>query len=408
MVDDLKKSFSVYFSKDETEINNSIFDMVDDVCIKQIEPYARDMDNVGVKFENGKVILPDPMPKIYDTFAKNDILGLTVPEKYDGAGLSFALQHGVVERIARADASTSIGTSLQGALIDYIVMFGSEELKEKYLPDLAKGKRMGGFLYTEPGSGSDLGSVTTKAVKEGDKYIINGGKIFISNAGISDTYTLLASTDPSKGSRGLTAFILDTQNQPGFKVLRLEDKLGIHASPTGQVSFENVEIPVEDRLGEENNGFANILYGLSVSRNGISAQACGIADAAYRKAMEYISQRKQFGKKISDYQATQWKIADMASKIAIARNYYIYGTRLKDMGKEFFRESSIAKLYGSEMVQEVTWESIQLLGGYGFVKGYDVERYYRDARITTIYEGTSEVQRMIISREEISKYNQNN
>jgi alkylation response protein AidB-like acyl-CoA dehydrogenase len=204
----------------------------------------------------------------------------------------------------------------------------------------------------------------------------------------------------------LTAFILDTKNNPGVRVLRLEEKLGIHASPTGQVALENVEIPVEDKLGKENKGFAIILHGLSVSRNGIGAQACGIADAAYRKAVEYSSQRKQFNTPLSNFQNTQFKIADMAMKIGIARNYYIYSTRLKDMGKEFFKESSIAKLYGSEMAQEVTWQAIQMLGGYGYVREYDVERYYRDARITTIYEGTSEVQRLIISRNEISKYGQ--
>ena len=295
MVYELKKALSAYFSKEETEINDTILDMVDSVCREQIEPYAREMVIIGAKMVDGKVVVPPQMSKIVDTFRKNDVFGINASEKYGGSGLTHTLLNAVIDRVARADSSTGSYLSLQGALIDYITTYGSEELKEKYLPDLAKGKRLGGFLYTEPGSGSDLGSVKTRAVREGDKYIINGGKIFITNAGINDTFSFLASTDPSKGSKGLTAFILDARNQPGFKVTRLEEKLGIHASPTGQISLENVEIPVENRLGEENKGLGIILYGLSASRNGVAASAVGIAEAAYRKALGYVNERKLFG-----------------------------------------------------------------------------------------------------------------
>ncbi len=403
MVYELKKALSPYFSKEETEINDTILDMVDSVCKEQIEPYAREMDKIGAKMIDGKVVVPPQMNKIVDTFRKNDMFGINAAEKYGGSGLSHTLLNAMIDRVARADSSTGSYLSLQGALVDYITTYGSDELKEKYLPDLAKGKRLGGFLYTESGSGSDLGSVKTKAVREGDKYIINGGKIFITNAGINDTFSFLASTDSSKGSRGLTAFILDARNQPGFKVIRLEDKLGIHASPTGQISLENVEIPVENRLGEENKGLGIILYGLSASRNGVAASAVGIAEAAYRKALQYVNERKQFGTKIIDFQGTQWKIADMVTKIATGRNYYIYSSRLKDMEKDFFREASIAKVYCSEMAQQVCYEAIQMHGGNGYISEYDVERYYRDARIKSIYEGTSEVQRLIIAREEMKK-----
>ena len=403
MVYELKKALTPYFSKEETEINDSILDLVDQVCREQIEPHAREMNKIGAQFIDGKVVVPPQMNKIVDTFRKNDLFGINAAVKYEGSGLTHTLLNAMIDRVARADSSTGSYLSLQGALVDYITTYGSEELKEKYLPDLAKGRRLGGFLYTEPGSGSDLGSVKTKAVIEVDKYIINGGKIFITNAGVADTFSFLASTDPSKGSKGLTAFILDARNQPGFKVMRIEDKLGIHASPTGQISLENVEIPVENKLGEENKGLGIILYGLSASRNGVAASAVGIAEAAYRKALQYVNERKQFGQKIIDFQVSQFKIADMATKIATARNYYIYSSRLKDMEKDFFREASMAKVYCSEMAQSVCYEAIQMHGGNGFIAEYDVERYFRDARIKTIYEGTSEVQRLIIAREEMKK-----
>ena len=403
MVFELKKALSPYFSKEDTEINDSILDLVDQIGREQIEPHAREMDKIGTKLIDGKVVLPDQMDKIVDTFRKNDLFGLNAAEKYGGSGLTHTLLNAVIERVAQADSSTGSYLSLQGALVDYISTYGSEELREKYLPELAKGKRLGGFLYTEPGSGSDLGSVKTKAVREGDKYIINGGKVFITNAGRADTFSFLASTDPSKGSRGLTAFILDARDQDGFKVARLENKLGIHASPTGQITLENVEIPIENRLGEEDKGLGIILYGLSASRNGVAASAIGIAEAAYRKALQYVNERKQFGQKIIDFQGTQWKIADMATKLSTGRNQYIYSSRLKDLGKDFFKEAAMSKVYCSELAQTVCYEAIQMHGGNGYIAEYDVERYFRDARIKSIYEGTSEVQRLIISREEMKK-----
>lgn len=403
MVYELKKALSPYFSSEETETNDTILDLVDQICREQIEPYAREMDKIGAQLIEGKVVVPPQINKIVDTFRKNDLFGISALEKYGGSGLSHTLLNAVIDRVARADSSTGSYLSLQGALVDYLQTYGNEELREKYLPDLASGKRLGGFLYTEPGSGSDLGSVKTKAVREGDKYIINGGKIFITDAGMADTFSFLASTDPSKGSRGLTAFILDARNQPGFQITRLEEKLGIHASPTGQITLENIEIPVENRLGEENKGLGIILYGLSASRNGVAASAVGIAEAAYRRAIKYVNERKQFGKKVLDFQGTQWKVADMATKIATARNQYIYSSRLKDNGQDFFREASMAKVYCSEIANQVCYEAIQMHGGNGYVADFDVERYYRDARIKSLYEGTSEVQRLIISRDEMKK-----
>jgi len=404
MVNILKKNLLPFFSKEETEINNSILDLVDTICQEQIDPFAREMDSIGAKIIDGKVKLPPKMYDIIDTFRKNDLFGLTVPEQFGGSGLTSTLFNAVLERIARSDASSTVPLSLQGALIDYILYYGSTELQEKYLPAMASGESLGGFLYTEPQSGSDLGSVKTKAVKDGDNYIINGSKIFISNAGVSNVFTLLASTDSSKGSNGLTAFILDTRDQPGFKVNRLEKKLGLNASPTGQITMDDVVIPAENRLGQEGKGLGIILFGLSLARITVGSGAVGVADAAYRKAIKYVSERKQFGQRIIDFQGTQWKIADMATKIETARSYYLYASRLKDLKKKFFEEASIAKLYGSEIAQEVCYEAIQMHGGYGFIKDYDVERYYRDVRINTIFDGTSEIQKLIIFRDEAQKF----
>ena len=406
MVQELKKALSLYFDADQTELNNQILDLVDKICKEQIEPYAREMDKHGTRLENGKVIVHPQVHKILDSFRKNDIFGISAPEEYSGVGLSQALYNTVIERVASADASTAIYLALHGALIDYLLHFGTAEQKEKYIPDMAKGKRLSGFLYTEPGSGSDLGSVKTKAVLEGDHYVVNGEKIFISNAGMADTYSLILTTDPSKGTRGLSAFIFDARDQPGFKVTRLEEKMGLHASPTGAISFEDVKVPIENRFGEENKGFSIILWGLSASRIGIGAQAVGTANAAYKAALNYTAQRKQFGTKIIDFQNTQFKLAEMATKIHLARTAYLHASRLKESGKPFFQEASMAKFYASEMANQVTYDAIQLHGGNGFIVDYDVERHYRDVRVTTIYEGTSEVQRMIISREEMNKVNQ--
>lgn len=400
----LKKTLRPFFpNKDESETNEAILDMVEEVCVDKIEPHAADMDRVGAQLVGGKVVTPTPMPEIVELFRQNDLFGLTGPERYDGADLSWALNNAVLDRVSRADVSAGIYLALQATLVDYLNRYGSEEAKQHYLPDLIAGKRLGGFLYTEPGSGSDLGSIKTTAVKEGDRYVVNGEKIFISNAGVADTYSFLASTDPSKGSRGLTAFVLDARNQEGFQVTRLEEKLGIHASPTGQIVLDNVEIPVEDVLGKVGKGFGTILYGLVSSRIGIGAQAAGVADAAYRRAVAYVHERSQFGKPIIAFQGNQWKVADMATQLHLARTAYLHASRLKDMGQDFGTESSIAKVYGSEAAQSVTYEAIQLLGGYGYVREYDVERYYRDARVTTLYEGTSEVQRLIISRAETER-----
>ena len=403
---DLYQVLSTFgFSTSEQEENEMILDLMDEICKKEIESYAQEMDEIGCSHDptTGEVTYPPQSYKILKKLGESDLMGLAIPEKYEGVGLSFALVNACYERISRADASTSLLFGLQNSSSDVIEHFGTDEAKEHYLPKLARGEKYGGLLFTEPGSGSDLGSLKTKVVDNGDHYLVNGSKNFISNSGIADTFVFLGSTDPEKGSKGLTAFIMDTEKNPGFKVSRIEEKLGLHSNATGEITFTDAVIPKENLLGTPGKGFSVVLYELSAARIGIGAQGVGIADAAYRKAINYVKTRKQFGRPIDSFQATQWKIADMYTKIHTARIAYLTAARMKDRGLDFSEYASIAKLYGSEISLEVTNEAIQMLGGYGYVREYDVERYYRDARITPIYEGTNEVQRIVISRAEIGK-----
>ncbi|MHA2175134.1 MAG: acyl-CoA dehydrogenase family protein [Candidatus Hodarchaeales archaeon] len=403
---DLYQVLSTFgFSSSEQDENEMILSLMDEICTKEIEPYAQEMDEIGCSHDSktGKVTYPPQIYKILKKLGQSDLMGLAIPEKYEGVGLSFALVNACYERISRADASTSLLFGLQNSSSDVIEQFGTDEAKEYYLPKLASGEKFGGLLFTEPGAGSDLGSLKTKIVDNGDHYLVNGSKNFISNSGIADTFVFLGSTDPEKGSKGLTAFIMDSEDNPGFKVTRIEEKLGLHANATGEITFNDAVLPKRNLLGKPGRGFSVVLYELSAARIGIGAQGVGISDAAYRKAVNYVKTRKQFGKPIDRFQATQWKIADMYTKIHTARVAYLTAARMKDRNLDFSEYASIAKLYGSEISQEVTNEAIQMLGGYGYVREYDVERYYRDARITPIYEGTNEVQRIVISRAEMGK-----
>ncbi|MHA1967322.1 MAG: acyl-CoA dehydrogenase family protein [Candidatus Hodarchaeales archaeon] len=403
---DLNQIFKTFgYSKELAEPIEMVFELVDELCKNDIEPYAQEMDEIGCTFNvnTGKVTYPKQTYKIVKKLAENDLMGLAIPEKYEGSGLPFTLVNACYERISRADAGTSLLFGLQNSSSDVIETFGTDEAKDYYLPKLALGEKIGGLLFTEPGSGSDLGSLKTKVVDNGDHYLVNGTKNFISNAGMADAYLFLGSTDPEKGSRGLTAFIMDSEDNPGFKITRIEEKLGLHSNATGEVLLEDAVIPKRNVLGKMGKGFSVVLYELSAARIGIGAQAVGIADAAYRKAATYVKSRKQFGKPIESFQAIQFKIADLYTKLHTARLAYLHAARLKDLKMDFSEYASIAKVFGSEIAQEVTDAAIQLHGGYGYIREYDVERHYRDARITPIYEGTNEVQRIVISRAEMSK-----
>jgi alkylation response protein AidB-like acyl-CoA dehydrogenase len=337
--------------------------------------------------------------EIFIKLAELGIMGLPFPEEYGGTGadtVSFAI---AVEELSRVCASTGITysahISLGGAPIH---LFGTKEQKEKYLTPLCKGEYIGAFGLTEPNAGSDAGGTQTTAVLTGEIWSITGSKCFITNASYAKNLALTAVTDRSKGTNGISAFIVPT-DAPGFTIRCNYEKMGLHASNTSELILENVNIPKENLLGVEGNGFKQFLATLDGGRIGIGAMAVGIAQGAYEKAFQYAKDRKQFGQSISKFQAIQFKLADMALNIELARNMVFKAAWLKDQGRKFKKEAAMAKLFASEICTQVCDQAIQIHGGYGYMKEYQVERFYRDAKLLEIGEGTSEVQRMVISRE---------
>lgn len=336
---------------------------------------------------------------IFKQLGELNLLGLPFPEEYGGAGadyISFAI---VVEELSRACASTGITysahISLGGAPLH---LFGTEEQKRKYLTQICTGESLGAFGLTEPNAGSDAGGTRTTAVKDGDEWVINGSKCFITNASYAKFLALTAVTDKDKGSKGITAFITPT-DAPGFTVLDNYEKLGLHSSNTTELIIENVRVPEENILGKRGEGFKQFLITLDGGRIGIGAMAVGIAQAAYDKALQYAKERVAFGSPISKFQAIQFKLADMAMQIELARTMVHKAAWLKDNGKKFTKEAAMAKLYASEVAMAATHQAIQIHGGYGYMKEYQVERFFRDARLLEIGEGTSEILRMVIARE---------
>ncbi|RIW37570.1 acyl-CoA dehydrogenase [Bacillus salacetis] len=327
------------------------------------------------------------------------MMGLPFPEEYGGAGgdtVSFAI---VTEELSKACASTGITysahISLGGAPIN---MFGTDEQKRKYLTPICTGESFGAFGLTEPNAGSDAGGTQTSAVKEGNEYVINGNKSFITNASYAKHLALTAITGKTEsGSKEISAIIVPTDAE-GFRVVDNYEKMGLNASNTTELVLENVRVPEENLLGKKGEGFKQFLATLDGGRIGIGAMALGIAEAAFEKALQYSKERKQFGKTLSQFQVTQFKLADMAMKIELAKNMIYKAAWLKDQGRPFAKEASMCKLYASEAAMEIADEAIQIHGGYGYMKEYEVERYMRDAKLLEIGEGTSEVQRMVISR----------
>jgi len=327
------------------------------------------------------------------------LLGITVPEKYGGPGadyVSFAL---VAEELARADASHSVIFGANASLsVGPILTFGTEEQKQRFLPKLASGEWLGCYALTEPEAGSDAGSLRTSARREGDHYVIDGQKQFISNGAVADLCVLFARTDPkSTDARGVSAFLVDTKSK-GFKVGRNEHKLGLNASYTNQLFFEGLEVPAENRLGKEGEGFKVAMATLDTGRIMAAAGSVGIARAAFEDSTAYAKERKQFGKPIASNQAIQWKLADMDVSIEAGRNLYLKAAWLKDQQQPYTHAASRAKLYCSEMAMKATIDGVQIHGGNGYTKDYSVERYMRDIKIFEIFEGTSEVQRLVIAR----------
>jgi butyryl-CoA dehydrogenase len=326
------------------------------------------------------------------------LMGLPFPEEYGGAGgdaISYAI---AVEEIARASGSVAITYSAHISLAcSPIYLFGTEEQKKKYLIPMARGEKIGAFGLTEPGAGSDAAAIKTRAVLDGDEWVINGQKIFITNGSIADVVVIAAVTDPAKGKRGISNFIIE-KGTPGFRVGREEDKMGLRGSVTSELIFENCRVPKENLLGKEGEGYKQFLMTLDGGRIGIGAMAVGLGMAALEAAAKYAKERVQFGQPIAEFQAIQWMIADMATELEAARLLVLRAAWLKDQGRRFTKEAAMAKLFASEAAVRACYKAIQIHGGYGYTKDYPVERFYRDARLTTIGEGTSEIQRLVIAR----------
>ena len=325
------------------------------------------------------------------------LMGMMIPEEYGGEAadtISYVL---ALSEIAYSCASTSVVMSVQNSIVcESLLKFGTEEQKKEYLVPLASGKIIGAFALTEPEAGSDPGSQQTNAVKDKDGWVLNGTKRFITSGINSKVVLVTAKTDESEGHKGISCFIVP-KGTPGLIVGHVEDKMGLRASDTTDLIFENCRVPDNQMLGKEGEGFKIAMSGLDSGRIGIAAQSYGVAMAAFDAAVKYVKNRKQFGVAVSKHQAIRFQIADMATQIEAARQLILSAASIKDRGEPYSKEASIAKLFASEMVNEITARAIQLHGGYGYTKDYEVERYYRDARVFTIYEGTSEIQRIVIS-----------
>ncbi|MEW6061849.1 MAG: acyl-CoA dehydrogenase [Bacteroidota bacterium] len=325
-------------------------------------------------------------------------MGMMVPEQYGGAGLDTLSYVIAMEEISRVDASCGVIMSVNNSLVCYgINKFGSEEQKQKYLIPLAQGKKLGAFALSEPEAGSDATNQHTTAVRNGENYILNGIKNWITNGTTADYVIVMAQTDPSKGSKGISTFIVE-KGMPGFTYGKKERKLGIRSSDTVSLLFENVKVPVANRIGDEGFGFKFAMMTLEGGRIGIAAQALGIAQASLDASVEYSKQRKAFHQPIANLQAIQFKLADMATEIEAARMLTYQAAAIKDAGQPFGKQAAMAKLFTSKVAVKSALEAVQIHGGYGYVREYKVERYLRDAKITEIYEGTSEIQRIVISR----------
>ncbi|NLK44511.1 MAG: acyl-CoA dehydrogenase [Tissierellia bacterium] len=332
-----------------------------------------------------------------EKMAKYNMMGIPFPAEYGGAGgddLAYAI---AVEELSKSCATTGVILSAHTSLACWpIYKYGTEEQKQKYLVPLAKGEYLGAFGLTEPNAGTDAASQQTTAVLDGENYILNGTKIFITNGGESDVYIIFAMTDKAKGTRGISAFIVE-KDFPGFSIGKIEEKMGIRASSTAELIFQNCIVPKENLLGKEGEGFKIAMSTLDGGRIGIAAQALGIAAGALEETIKYVKERQQFGRPISKFQGLQWMIADMATEIDAARLLVYRAAFNKSSGLPYGKEAAMAKLYASECAMNVTTKCVQLFGGYGYTKDYPMERMMRDAKITEIYEGTSQVQQMVIA-----------
>ncbi len=373
----------LHFTDEQLMMRN----MVRDFAKEEITPFIENM-------ENGE--FPTAILK---KMGELGLMGITAPEKYGGSEMDFTSYITAIHELSKASGVVGVILSVHTSVgTNPILNFGSQQQIEKYVPKLASGEYLGAFCLTEPAAGSDAASLKTKAVLDGDDYVLNGSKVFITNGGAADTYIVFASTKPSSGSRGISAFIVE-KDTPGLIIGKNEKKMGLHGSKTVQLTFDNMRVPAENLLGEENKGFSIAMANLNVGRIGIAAQALGIAEAAYEYAVAYAKEREQFGKPIAQQQGIGFKLADMATQVEAAKLLVYNAADLYSKGKDCNKQASMAKLFASKAAMDVTIEAIQVFGGYGYTKDYPVERLFRDAKVTEIYEGTSEIQRIVISKQ---------
>ncbi|NBB07472.1 acyl-CoA dehydrogenase [Pseudomonas monteilii] len=333
-----------------------------------------------------------------DEMAELGLFGMLVPEQWGGSDTGYVAYAMALEEIAAGDGACSTIMSVHNSVgCVPILRFGSEQQKEQFLTPLATGAMLGAFALTEPQAGSDASSLKTRAKLDGDHYVLNGSKQFITSGQNAGVVIVFAVTDPDAGKRGISAFIVPTDS-PGYQVARIEDKLGQHASDTCQIVFDNVRVPVANRLGAEGEGYKIALANLEGGRIGIASQAVGMARAAFEVARDYANERQSFGKALIEHQAVAFRLADMATKIAVARQMVLHAAALRDAGRPALVEASMAKLFASEMAEKGCSDALQTLGGYGYLSDFPLERIYRDVRVCQIYEGTSDIQRMVIAR----------
>ncbi|MBS4204696.1 acyl-CoA dehydrogenase [Lederbergia citrea] len=369
-----------------SEEHEMIRKMVRDFAQKEVAPTAAERDEEE-RFDMA----------LFEKMAELGLTGIPWPEEYGGIGSDYLAYCIAVEELSRVCASTGVTLSAHTSLAGWpVYKFGSEEQKQKYLRPMAEGSKIGAYGLTEPGSGSDAGGMRTTARLDGENYILNGSKIFITNGGIADIYIVFALTDPND-KRSTTAFIIE-KDYEGFSVGKKEKKLGIRSSPTTEIIFEDCKVPVENVLGEVGQGFKIAMMTLDGGRNGIAAQAVGIAQGALDASVAYAKERKQFGKPIAENQGISFKLADMATSIEASRLLTYQAAWLESKGLPYGKESAMSKLMAGDTAMKVTTEAVQVFGGYGYTKDYPVERFMRDAKITQIYEGTQEIQRLVISR----------
>jgi len=375
-----------------TEEHRMIRRMVRDFAEKEIAPRAEEIDATDE--------FPDDL---FRRMGELGIIGLPFPEEYGGSGLGYTSLVIALEEIARVSGSMAITLDAQTSLYcEPVYLFGNDAQKKKYLTPAAQGKKIGCFGLTEPQAGSDAGATRTRAVRDGDEWVINGQKNFITNGSVSDFAVVTAKTDPDRGVRGISAFIVE-RDTPGFTMGRDEKKMGLKGSVTSELFFENCRVPAENLLGKENEGFKQFMTTLDAGRVAISAMAVGLAQGAFEKSVAYAKEREQFGQPIAKFQAIQWMIADMATEIEAARLLVNRAAWLRERGERFTQEAAMAKLFSTEMAERVCHQAIQIHGGYGYMREYEVERMYRDQRLCQIGEGTNQIQRLVIARQVLGR-----